>query len=458
MKKRQIKDESRDDILKKKSRLTSIKEGSAYALSDGAGMRYITPYALSLGANNAHIGILSSLPTLVGQVSQLFTLKYIETQPRKKIVFIGALLQAAMWLFVLLAGALFYFGYFKTSAPVFLIAVYTLLTVFGASIVPAWISWMRDIVPFGTFGHYFSGRSRIVGTVTLLAMLGAGFLLDYFRQTEVFFGFAMLFSAAFIARIVSAFYLKSQYEPRLKLHDGYYFSIWQFGAKMAHNNFGRFTLFVSLLHFGAYIASPFFAVYMLKKLGFSYLFFTIVMLSSTVSTLLSLKAWGRFSDKYGTLKTMKICGYLIPLVPVLWFCSYFFISLNPYAPLAYLIAIEMFSGFLWAGFNLATSNFIMEDVTQERVPLCVAYYNIFLGLGMFIGGAIGGIASSLDFTFFGLSPMLFIFLASGLARLIPSLFMLPMLKETRNVRRFGLKEAKELAYSLTPSRLLRILK
>lgn len=450
--------ENMEEELKKKSRLISIKEGSAYAVSDGAGMRYITPYALSIGASNAHIGILSSLPSLIGQVSQLFTLKYIETQPRKKIVLIGVILQAIMWLLVLLVGGLFYFNVFKSSAPLFLIAVYTLLTAFGAAIVPAWISWMRDVVPFGNYGHYFAGRSRIVGTVTLASMLLAGFLLDYFKQTEVFIGFAIIFSLSFAARLISAFYMKEQYEPKLKFHDGYYFSLWQFAAKMMHNNFGRFTLFVCLLHIGAYIASPFFAVYMLKQLNFSYMFFTVVMLSSIVSTLVFLKAWGKFSDRYGTLKTMKLCGYLISLVPLLWFFSYFLAGFHPYMLLGYLILIEMFSGILWAGFNLATSNFILEDVTQERVPICVAYYNIFLGLGLFIGGAIGGIVSSWNFSFFGLSPLLFIFLLSFLCRILPPLFMLPILKETRKVDGFGLKQAKDLVFSLTPSRMLRMLK
>ena len=447
-----------EERLKRKSRLTSVKEGAAYAVSDGAGMRYIIPYALSLGANNAHIGILSSLPTLIGQIAQLFTLKYIETQSRKRIVFIGVLLQAIMWLLVLLVGGLFYFNIFKSSAPLLLIAVYTLLTVFGAAIVPAWVSWMRDIVPFGTYGHYFSGRSRIVGTVTLSAMLFAGFLLDHFKQTKVFIGFAIIFALSFAARMISAFYMKEQYEPKFKFHDGYYFNIWQFISKMVHNNFGRFTLFVCLLHLGTFIASPFFAVYMLNRLDFSYVSFTVVMLSSTVSMLVFLKAWGKFSDRYGTLKTMKLCGYLISLVPLMWFFSYFLIGFNHYVLLGYLILIEMFSGFLWAGFNLATSNFILEDVTQERVPLCVAYYNIFLGLGLFIGGMIGGIVSSLSFSFFGLGPLLFIFLLSFLCRIIPPIFMLPILKETRKVDGFGVKQAKELVFSLTPSRILRMLK
>lgn len=51
---------------------------------DGAGSRYITPYALAIGANNTQIGLLTSIPSLLGNLSQLFTSKIIEKTSRKK--------------------------------------------------------------------------------------------------------------------------------------------------------------------------------------------------------------------------------------------------------------------------------------------------------------------------------------------------------------------------------------
>jgi len=60
------KKEERDEILRKDKALKeSIKEGSANAIAEGSGLNYITPYALALGANNAVIGILSSVPSLI---------------------------------------------------------------------------------------------------------------------------------------------------------------------------------------------------------------------------------------------------------------------------------------------------------------------------------------------------------------------------------------------------------
>ena len=49
----------------------SIKEGSAASLMEGFGTRYITPYALYLGASNTQIGLLSSFPGLLGSLAQI---------------------------------------------------------------------------------------------------------------------------------------------------------------------------------------------------------------------------------------------------------------------------------------------------------------------------------------------------------------------------------------------------
>ena len=54
------------------------------------------------------------------------------------------------------------------------------------------------------------------------------------------------------------------------------------------------------------IASPFFAVYMLRNLGFSYLTFMMVMMSQVLFTILAMRVWGKFADKYGNYEVIKI--------------------------------------------------------------------------------------------------------------------------------------------------------
>lgn len=410
--------------LKKKSLKISIYEGSAHAVSEGFGMRYIPPFALAMGASNTIIGFLASLPSLFGNFSQLFTHKLMLKYPRKKIAFFGALSQAIMWLAVIAVGFLFFILHVNSIiSPILLVIFYSLLITFGAFYSPSWNSWMRDIVPEKS-GGYFGIRNRICGVIVLVSLLIAGFLLDFLKGYNLFFAFAVIFSIAFIFRTISAILFLKKYEPEFKVQQDCYFSFWQFIKNMKKNNFGRFVLYISIFHLAVAIASPFFAVYMLKNLGFSYMQYMLVTISSTFAVLLFIPFWGKFSDKFGHINILRITGFLIPLVPILWLL---------FNKVYWLVAIEFFSGFAWAGYNFTMSNFVYDAVTKQRMAICVAYLNFLNAIGIFIGATLGGVLSSYNIGFLGMVPLLVIFLLSGVLRMIVSLFFIPKLKEVKPV-------------------------
>ena len=76
----------------------------------------------------------------------------------------------------------------------------------------------------------------------------------------------------------------------------------------------------------------------------------------------------------------------------------------------YLLIIELVSGMIWAGFNLAAGNFIYDVVTRQRMAICTSYFNIISGFGVLLGATLGGILSSHKVNIFGLHPILFVFL------------------------------------------------
>ncbi len=436
-----------EEELRKKSLKISILEGSAYSVSEGTGIRTITPLALQLGATNTHIGLLTSLPSLFGNFSQLFTQKFLDMGvSRKKIAFFGALFQAIMWVVVIGIGALFFiFKLDSNITPALLVAAYTILTLFGAFYGPAWNSWMRDIIPEKA-GRYFGTRSRIVGFVALVSALAGGFILDYFKHTQIFYAFIILFSIAFLARAISAFLFLKKYEPKLVCEKEYYFSFFQFFKKMWGNNFGRFVIYIAMFDLAVAIASPFFAVYMLKNLHFSYTAYMIITLSSSLASLLLIPFWGKFSDKYGHIKILKICGFLIPIVPILWLFS---------GNIYYLIFVEIFSGAMWAGFSFTSGNFVYDAVTRQRMTICVAYLNFLNAIGVFIGATLGGYLSTI-ITFSTFTPLLIIFFISGVLRLLVSLIMLPRIKEVKNVKPFSMNHITKKITNLKPKKLLEI--
>jgi MFS family permease len=196
---------------------------------------------------------------------------------------------------------------------------------------------------------------------------------------------------------------------------------------MRFNNFGRFTIFIAMFSGAVAFASPFFAVYELKDLNLSYIVFVILGISASISSLLSMTFWGRISDKYGTLKVMKVTGFFIGLIPILWISSIFLIN-NFYLMFATLFIMELFNGLIWAGFNLSAGNFIYNSVTQERIGICTSYYNLINAVVVFVFATLGGLLANANFSFTSHS-ILIVFAVSGILRFLAYFLFFHKIKE-----------------------------
>lgn len=444
-----------EEALKEKAQKTSVVEGSAYAVMDGFGLRYITPFAVALGAKNILIGLLGSLPQLFGTFSQLLSLKAIEKYSRKTIVSICVLLQALFWLPIISIGVLYFtYNLNSTITSIFLLIIYTLLITAGSFGSPPWNSWMRDIIPKNS-GKYFGKRSTVTGIIALVSMLLGGLILDYFSANgKILIAFATLFSIASFGRAVSALLFTVQYEPKFVVDKNAYFSLKQFIQKMRYNNFGRFVFFVSLMSGAVAIASPFFAVYMLKDLGFEnwYIAFTAVSMASVIATLASTQLWGKFLDKYGNVVVLKINGILVSFIPLLWLATHWLKNYLGTKILIYLLLIEAFSGIVWAGFSLSSAIFIYQAVTKERMALCVTYHSIISATITVIGATIGGILATKQILNF--NPLLFVFVLSAVLRFISAILINIYVKEVREVEKLSFNQIKNLFHKFSHIHIL----
>jgi MFS family permease len=290
----------------------------------------------------------------------------------------------------------------------------------------------------------------------MVCLLSGGFVLDYFKQTYVFAGFIILFSFAFIGRIYSAYLLTKQYEPYFKPDKEFYFTFRQFVKKLPYSNYGKFVMFYSLFSFAVAIASPFFAVYMLKDLQFSYVWFMIVILSETIIKLLFMPLWGKFSDKYGQITIIRICAKIIPLIPLLWVFSIAVFNIAPNFILPYLIFLQIISGIVWGGFDLASSIFIYDAVSREKMALCLAYERVIANILVFVGSLIGGLLATLSINWFWVNAILFVFIISAIARFVVAYFMLPKLTDVRkDIAEFKLiLEAEQKLKMFSPKNLI----
>ena len=428
-----------EEKLKKKARRYSIKEGIFASAKNSFGTNYISPFAIAINASSSMIAMLSSISGLLGPLSQLFSSRLIEKYSRKKILLKSIFIESLTWLPLGIISILFYKGIIPSALPFLLLLSFSLFIITSNIGSPAWFSWIGDIVDDKHRGRWFSKRNLILGFVTVIVTIFASFFLDYFKKNNlIMFGFIILFLLAFISRLLSWKSLKKQYEPKIKLKKGYYFSFWDFVIKAPKNNFGEFAIFRALLSFTCSISSPLIVVYLLRNLGFSYSTYMIVILSGTVFSLLILELWGKFADKYGNYKVLCMTNVLIPIIPILWI-------LSP-SPLYLILIPSLISGISWAGFNLSARNFVYDNVSQQKRGLAVSYYNLLNGIGIFLGAGLGAfLVKFLTISF--IEPLFLIFILGSVARMIVVFFWLPKIKEIKEIKKiYSSKALKNIIF------------
>jgi len=419
--------------LKKKARKHSIAEGIFASAKNSFGHYYVSPFAIAINSSSSIVAMISAVSGLLGPLSQMFGSRLPEKYSRKKILLKTVFIESLMWLPFAAIAILFYKGILLEALPILVLFSFALYVIAGNLGHPAWFSWMGDIVKEKHRGKYFSKRNLLMGFTSVILAISAALFLDYFgKKNWVMFGFIILFSLALISRLISWKILHKQYEPKIKLKKGYYFSFWNFLINSNKNNLGKLSLFRFFFTFTTAISSPLLVVYLLRNLNFSYTLYMVIIFAGTVFSLIVLELWGNFADRYGNYKALCIAAMMTPFIPILWVLN---------TNIFYLIFIpSAVSGIAWAGIHLTEQNFIYDNVSDQKRGLAISYYNMFWGIGIFLGASLGAfLIKILDTNF--IKPIVLIFIISAVGRTISAIWWLPKIKEIKKTKKFNSKKA-----------------
>jgi MFS family permease len=342
---------------------------------------YATPAALFLGATVQQIGLISALPHLLSSLSQFFSVRVIYwVGGRLKLLVRLVFSQASLILCIAILPLL------EIPHRVELLLVLLILSaVCGGLAGPAWGSLMSDYVPAKKRGRYFGWRNRTVGAVTVGSVVASGLLLNFFQEISYGTGFWIIFLLAAAARYASAYFISQMDEPPHKKDPASDFTFVMFLRRFRESNFLKFVVFTGCLTFATYLAAPFFAVFMLRDLQLSYATYMALQVCSSLAALIALPLWGRHADLVGNVRVLRLSSFLASLIPIFWLFSQ-----NP----AYLMLVQIFSGFSWSGVTLSTGNFIYDAVTPQKRVRCIAYFNVINGAALFMGSSLGGYLAS----------------------------------------------------------------
>jgi MFS family permease len=403
------------DRVKRSLRLATI-EAIPGRFSLAVSENFVIPFSLVLTATSVQMGLLSTLPHLVAALSQLATPSVINRMgSRRRVLQLSGVLSAIAFIGASTVLLL------PESVQIWALLFFAVLALaFIHFPNPAWGSWVSALVPAGNRGKYLGTRSIVASGAALVIFVFAGFFLDSIKEQAII-GFAVLFGLAAIFRLSSATIFGRVYEPALgecRLKSP---SFVRFVRDLPRSNLGHFMLYSMALNFGVYIAGPFFTVYQLRDLGFSYTTYMGLAVTSTLATMVGLRLWGAFSDKHGNLRVIRLTSLGVLILPILW------LLVND--PLDALW-MQLIGGLSWAGLSLCSVNFVYECSTEENRASNIAYYYALNGIALFLGGITGGFLVGHLPPILG-SSLLTIFVISGVLRFAASFAFLPFVNEVR---------------------------
>jgi MFS family permease len=397
---------------------------------------FLTGFALYLGMDEFMLGVVASMPFMV-TIFQL-PASYIigKTGKRKQISCGAAAIARSIWIPIL---AVSFLPSLWANEKLFIILGMIFISYAFVSIsYVSWLSWLSELVPEEMRGRFFGTRNMLCGAAGMIAMVVFGRLLDNLNGHVLRglpLGFGIIFISAVFFGMVSLRFLNRISEPQQSGRFNHTVTLRSLVIlPFKENNFRRFLIYAIAWGFSVNFASPFFTLYFLRDLRFSYSFIAILGMISALADLLAMQLWGRISDRVKNKVVIQASSWVAAFLPLAW------VSARPEGAVI-PIALHIMGGAFWAGINLCTSNILLRISPQKERPSFIAIYSIMAGLGSAIGPILSGFTLSF-LNEFGLSlfswkvlPIQIIFIGSSLFRLL-SLQLFKYVHEPEEMR-FG---------------------
>ena len=370
-----------------------IDKGMKVMIADGlasetmttlTGGTFLIAMALLIGANNLQIGILAALPTATN-IFQLISIWLSRRFASRRVICV--VLSSLARLPLVLTGI--FILLMKDFSVTILLLFLFMYYLFGSVSGPVWNAWMKDMIPENRLGSYFSRRTSYMQWLNVGLGICIAIFLDYVKANHTNFEldvYGYMFVIGGIAGIFGAAVLLKGPEPRSVVSSGNFLELLR--KPLADPNFRRMLLFNSLWLFAINIASPFFTVFMLKVMGMSLSYIFILTVLSQISSIFTIRIWGRYADRFSNKNIIALGGPLYIGCLIGW-C---FVGLNSslLVNTVLLVFIHIFLGVANAGINLSITNISLKLSPQAESIIYLSTRNMvtsmFSGLAPIVGG------------------------------------------------------------------------
>lgn len=358
-----------------------VWEGAVGSIILNLANPFFSMFAKRMGAGDFHIGLLSSLPALIGILSLIPGAMMVDRRQDKKgivafyILFIGFLYP--------LAALTPYAGSFKVIIFIFVIALLNWpFTVFNI----AWQSFFSDVLPPPESNIAYARRSKAATLFGALTYLLAGFILSSIPRTDeervmiyqIFFilSFGLALCQAFLLYNVKGYELPEKDDSTSSLR----MVIRNFKELIANKPFMEFTLVSLIFHFAWQMAWPIFFIYHVDYLHANEAWLSYIGVVNSLASVVTFSFWRKIIDKRGVKWTVMIGAAGLAFNPILTVSA---------RSLFVVLLVNIGVGLTSASFQLSLFQNLMEVVPSRGKTMNIAIYTAMISISGFISPMIG---------------------------------------------------------------------
>jgi len=346
---------------------------------------FLTAMAILLGASNFQIGILAGLPTFTN-IFQLISIWLVRRYNNRRVLSILCSLLARLPLVIVGLITLLSPKASINALILFLFLYYSFASVSG----PIWNAWMKDLIPTEQLGSYFSKRSTYTQILNAVIGISLALFVDYVKKNYPQFElgtYGGMFTAAGLIGLSGIFFLSRTPEPLSELTQDNIFSLLK--RPLMDKNFRRLLAFNSVWIFAFNIATPFFIVFLMKRIGLSISYIISFTIVSQLFSVLTVRIWGRFADRYSNKNIIGICAPLYILCLIGW--CFVGIYSHMIANLVLLFFIYAFTGIATSGITLSLTNISLKLSPPKEAIVYLSAKNIITSFFSSLSPLLGGL-------------------------------------------------------------------
>lgn len=419
------KTERRSSELRETFRI-SITEGvfsQVYSSLAGPGSVFLTKLLVMLGASAVQFSILTATGQIFLVLMPLGALVTRKLTLHRSVTVKWAVAGRALTPLLGVMPLLFSDRISLTAV----LAVFALSTALLSVSANIWAGWMARMVPLRIRGRFFAKRNAVLISFGLSAAFLMGLLVDSLNDDPAAQRLVMtgLFLIAGIIGLIGLKILSRQPEKPVEKVD--LPALRMFAEPFSDKNFRKLCVFGGWWMLAVGIGAPFWQPFMIEVLRMGVSGILLYGMTSTIGSILTLKYWGRFIDRYGNIAAMKLAICIGTVVPLIWLFA------TPDS-LWIVFAEALISGSMWGCVGIVTANLVLAVAPEEKAQIYSGIYGACCGCGLIITMLASGIFMPAPLQIAGLSlhPMQVLFLITAFAR-FSALIPLSRVKEPNAV-------------------------